>query len=105
MPTIKGRVTAATADALANEQQFAVIGPSVINMWAAGVTNTDDVQLFINTRALMNVCDVNIEASADVLDTDRDQLLYNEVVEAGKLALRVSTVTTELQFLISIKPL
>jgi hypothetical protein len=104
MPTIKVRVTSSTPDALSTLQEFATIGPSVVNMWGAGVTGTDDGQLFIGTRALMNVCDLNIEGSADVIDTDRDQLLVNEVVEAGKLKLAV-TVTTECQFLISIRPL
>ena len=104
MATIKKIVSATTTDALANDQQFATIGPSVINMWAAGVAKTDTVQLFMGTTALMNPCNPNIEASADVCDTDRDQLLYNEVVAGGKLSLPV-TVTTETQILISIKPL
>lgn len=104
MPTIKKRITSSTSDALSNDQAFAVIGPSVLNVWAAGVSATDDITLSINTRSLMNTVDLNIEASADVIDTDRDQILFNEVVEGGKLAL-AATVTTECQVLISIKPL
>jgi hypothetical protein len=104
MATIRVIVAATTTDALANLQQYATIGPSVVNMWAAGVTKTDTVQLFMGNVALMNPVNPNIEASADVCDNDRDQLLFNEVVNGGKLVLPV-TVTTETQVLISIKPL
>lgn len=106
MPTIRKRVAATTTNALSTEK-FRYIGGAgaIVNLWAAGVTNSDDVGLSINTRELIPAgTDINIEASADVIDSDRDQLLYNEVVEPGELYLPV-TVTTEMQFLLSIKPL
>lgn len=106
MPTIRKRVATTTTNALSTEK-FRYIGGSgaVVNLWAAGVTNSDDIGLSINSRDLIvSGTDINIESSADVIDTDRDQVLYNEVVEPGELYLPV-TVTTEMQFLLSIKPL
>jgi hypothetical protein len=104
MPTLRQRVTATTANALANSKFAVVPQPgAVLNMWAAGVTATDDVGLSIGAQEIIPAgTDINIEASADVLDTDRDQIIYNEVIPAGQLFLPV-TVTTEMQFLISLK--
>lgn len=106
MPMIRKRVAATTANAIATEQnRFIGGGGAIVQMFAAGVTNSDDVGLLINTRQIVPPgTDINIEASADVIDSDRDQILFNELVEPGELSVPC-TVTTELQFLIMIKPL
>lgn len=104
MPTIRKRVTATTNNALSAEK-FRYVGGrgAVVNLWACGVTATDDIGLAINSRDIILAgTDINIESSADVIDTDRDQILYNEVIEPGELYAPV-TVTTEMQFLLSIK--
>jgi len=100
MPSLRFRVSATTADALSN-RKFAVIPrPTVLNMWNASVTTTDSYGLSIGSREIMvNGSLMNVEAAADVIDTDRDQTVFNEVVEPGQLFLPV-TVTTEAQFLI-----
>jgi len=103
--TIRARVTATTANALQN-QKFAIIGGNgaVINLWGCGVSATDDIGLSIgSTEILAQGTDINIESSADVIDTDRDQLIFNAVVGPGQLYMPV-TVTTEMQFLLSINP-
>jgi len=51
---------------------------------------------------VVNGTEMNIEVAADVIDTDRDQCVFNEVVGPGQLFLPV-TVTTEAQFLIHIR--
>lgn len=104
MPSMRVRVSTSTADALANQIFRDVVQPSILNLWAAGVTNTDDVSLLIGSRQILPQSDINIEASADVIDTDRDQLIFNEVIEVGRLTMPVN-VTTECQVLISIKPI
>lgn len=104
MPTIRQRVSATTVNAIANNK-LRYIGPrgAIINLFAAGVTNSDDIGLSINTREIVpQGTDINIEVSADVIDSDRDQILFNEFVEQGELSVPV-TVTTEMQFLLSIK--
>lgn len=106
MPTIRKRVAATTSNCLQAEK-FRLVGGkgAIVNVWACGVTNSDDIGLSINSRDLIVAgTDINIEASADVIDTDRDQVLYNEVVEPGELYSPI-TVTTEMQELVNIKPL
>jgi len=46
----------------------------------------------------------NIEISADVIDTGRDQLIFDTVVGEGQLRVPVGAVTTEIQFLLSVEP-
>lgn len=103
MPTIRAIVAVTTGNALQN-QKFAILtGPAVINLWAAAVTKTDAIGLSVDNRELVvQGTNMNIEASADVIDTDRDQLVFNEVVQGGQLYMPV-TVTTEAQYLLSIK--
>lgn len=101
MPSLRFYVSATTTDALAN-RKFAVVPARgcILNLWAACVTKTDTFGLSIGDRDIMvNGSNMNIEASADVIDNDRDQLIFNEPVGAGQLFLPV-TVTTEAQFLI-----
>jgi hypothetical protein len=42
--------------------------------------------------------------SGDIIDTSMDQLVFNSVVGPGQLKVPVPTLTTELQFLISVEP-
>ncbi len=102
MPLIRAIIAATSDDAL-NAFQNNVIpqGGAILNMWGSAVTKTDAIGLLIGTRQLIPTgTNMNIESSADVIDTDRDQLLFNEIVEAGKLFLPVTAITTELQILI-----
>lgn len=103
MPSIRRRVTATNADALSNIKFADVPQPgAVINLWAAGVTATDDIGLSVgSTDFLVAGTDINIEISADVIDVNRDQLLFNEVIPAGHIFVPV-TVTTEMQFLLTL---
>jgi len=103
MPSIRFGTTTST-DALAN-RKFNIVPPggAILNMWASSVTNGDTFGLSIGDRDIVvNGTEMNIEASADVIDTDRDQCVFNEVVGPGQLFLPV-TVTTEAQFLIHIR--
>lgn len=105
MPSIRRRITAVTADALQGIKFSDIPGPNgaIINLWASAVTATDDIGLAIGDREILVAgTDINIEASADVIDTDRDQLVFNEVVPPGHLFLPVNAITTELQFLLAI---
>jgi len=102
-PSLRFRVSATTTDALANRTFNAIPpGGAVGNLWAAGVTATDNFGFSVGARQIMvQGSVVNIEASADVVDSDRDQLLYNELIPPGQLQMPV-TVTTESQFLINL---
>jgi hypothetical protein len=104
MPALRFRVSATTTDAMAN-RKFNVLPAvgTIMNLWASCVTATDTFGLSIGDRdILVNGSSMNIEASADVVDTDRDQLVFNELCGGGQLFLPV-TVTTEAQFLIILR--
>lgn len=98
-------VTAVTADAIANEEIRRVEVPSIVNLWASCVTNGDTLGLLLNRTEIMPTDEMNIESSADVIDTSRDQLVFNTVVGRGQLRIPVGAVTTELQFLLSVEPI
>lgn len=98
-------VTATTNDALADEDIRNVEVPSVINLWASSVTNGDLIGLRLDRTVIMDDGECNIEGSADVIDTSRDQLVFNTIVGRGRLRIPVPTLTTELQFLLSVEPI
>ena len=105
MPTITGRVSAVTSDALANKK-FNVIPESgaILNVWAAGATKDDAIGVSVGDRDIaVQGTIINIESSADVIDVNRDQVIFNEVVGGGQLFLPVSAVTTELAYLIHLR--
>lgn len=106
MPTIRVIVSATTTDALANNQ-FNIIPPGTggayLSLYGAAVTKTDSYGLSIGSKIIVpNGTNMNIEASADVIDNDRDGQLFNEWVPEGQLKMPV-TVTTEAQILIYLK--
>lgn len=76
---------------------------AILNLWGAGVTGTDSFGISVGDKDIMvDGSLLSIEISADVIDNDRDQLLFNEVVGPGQIFLPV-TVTTEAQFLLNIR--
>lgn len=97
-------VGTATADAISTEEIRRVEQLSTVNLWASGVTNGDTLGLLLNRTEIMPTDEMNIEASADVIDTGRDQLVFNSLVGRGQLRVPVGVVTTELQFLLSVEP-
>lgn len=104
MPSLRFRVSATTTDAMAN-RKFNVIpsNGAVLNIWGSSVTTTDTWGVSVGDRDIaVDGSLVNIEVSADVVDTDRDQLIFNEVVTGGQIFLPV-TVTSEAQFLIHLR--
>lgn len=97
-------VAAVTDDAIAGDEIRRVESPSIVNLWGACVTKGDKLSLFLNKVEIFPSDNINIEAEADVIDTDRDQLVFNAFVGAGQLRCGVAAVTTELQFLLSVEP-
>lgn len=99
-------VSAVTNDALADQDIRTVETPSVINLWATSVTVTDQIGLRLDKTVIMDDGTCNVSAAAlGMVDTDRDQLLFNTVVGAGTLRLPVPTLTTSLIFILSVEPI
>lgn len=97
-------VTAVNDDAIQGDEIRRVEVPSRVNFFASAVTKTDKIGLFLNKVEILPADGVNIESSADVIDTDRDQLVFNAFVGEGQLRVPVTAVTTECQFLLSVEP-
>ena len=105
MPSLKFASGAASADLIATQTIRRVTRPSVVNLWGSGVTNGDTLGLSLDRTEIMPVGEVNIEVSADVVDSGRDQLVFNSVVGRGDLRIPVGAVTTEIQGLLSVEPI
>ena len=98
-------IAAVTNDALADQDIRTVEVPSIVNLWASGATAGDQLGLRLDKTIIMDDGDVNIEIAVDVVDTDRDQLVFNSVVGPGRLRIPIPTLTAEVQFLISVEPI
>ena len=99
-------VSAVTNDALADQDIRTVEVPSVVNLWASSVTVTDTIGLRLDKTIIMDDGTANVSAAAlGMVDTDRDQLVFNSVVGAGTLRVPVATLTTSLLFVISVEPI
>jgi len=99
-------VSSITGDALADEDIRNVEEPSVVNLWASAVTVTDEIGLRLDKTVIMDAGTANVAAAAvGMVDTDRDQLVFNSLVGPGRLRVPVPTLTTSLIFLISVEPI
>lgn len=105
MASRRALVSATTTDALQNELIKDVEVPSVINMWATAVTVTDVIGLSLDKTTIMAPGTANVSVAASgMVDTARDQLIFNSVVGAGRLRMPL-TVTTSAIYLLSVEPI
>lgn len=105
MPSLKFQAAAANPDIISAEVIRRVLRSSVVNLWGAGVTNGDTMGLFLDRTEIMATGEVNIEVSADVVDSGRDQLVFGSVIGRGNLRIPIGAVTTEIQGLVSVEPI
>lgn len=105
MASRRALVSATTTDALQNELIKDVEVPSIVNLWATSVTVTDTIGLQLDKTTIMAPGTCNVSAAAlGMVDSGRDQLIFNSVVGVGKLRMQV-TVTTSLIYLLSVEPI
>lgn len=105
MASLRRLVSATTNDALSDEDIRRVEAPSIVNLFATAVTVTDTIGLRLDKTIIMDDGTANVSAAAlGMVDTDRDQLIFNSVVGRGTLRLPV-TVTTSAIFLLSVEPI
>lgn len=100
MPSIK-KVNQGDSSNAVNGLDFEVVPEpgALLSLYASCVTAGDTIGLKVGSESFLVDAEPNIEASADVVDTDRDQILFQEPVPAGQIFLPVS-VTTALNFII-----
>jgi len=104
MPSLRFIVPATTTDAMAN-RKFNVIpvNGAILNLWGTSVTVTDTFGLSVGDRDIIVGGSVaNVTSAAGVVDIDRDQIVFNEVVTGGQIFLP-ATLTTDMNFLIHLR--
>lgn len=102
MPGIRN-ISATSGDAN-NGRTFSDIGPrgAVLSLWAAGDDAGDTIALTVGDKQILVASECNIEGSADVIDTNRDQILFNEVVPGGHIFVPI-VATAEVQYQLAIR--
>lgn len=100
MPAIKVANQATTTNAV-NGLKFEDVprGGALASLYASAVTVTDTIGFSVGSEDFLVNANPNIEISADVVDTDRDQILFQEPVPAGKIFVPI-TATTAVGFLL-----
>jgi len=101
-PSIKVTNQATAANALTGLKFSKLAAAALISLWLSGVTNTDTVSLSVGDREVLFGANPNIEISADVVDTSRDQVLFAEPAEAGEDLFMPVVAGTAVNFLILI---
>jgi len=104
MPAIRlNNVAAGTADAL-NGLKFKVQPrPFLLSLFGSTAVAGGTLSLSVGNREVLVNAPVNVEAVADAIDTDRDQILWREMCPAGEIFLPVGAQICN--FLVVIEPL
>ena len=105
MPCIKRSITAATENALEGLKFSVQNGPSLVTLLASTPTAGETLSFSVNNEDIVVDAIVNPESASQVVDTDRDVILMQEAVPAGKFYLRVPSVTADFTYQINIEPL
>jgi len=98
-------IAATTNDAVSDEDIRTVEVPSLVSLYAACVTLTDNIGLRLDKTIIMDDGICNIRAAAiSVVLMDQDGLVFETVVGPGTLRIPV-TVTTSLIFHLIVEPI
>jgi len=101
MPSIMLKnVAAGTADALTGLQFKVQNLPALVSLFATTPTAGALVSLTIGNLQVLVDAAINIEIAADVIDTDRDQVLFQERVPPGEYFLPVAAQIANLLLVI-----
>ena len=104
MPTIRF-ASGTTPDALSN-LKFSVVpvGGAILNLWISGATASDAFGISIGDRDIIVAgTECNIEIAVDVVDVQRDQLVFDEVLLRGGQLFFPVTATAELQAILALR--
>jgi hypothetical protein len=105
MPSIKIANQATNTDALSALKFRKILRPSLVSLWCSAVTVTDTISFGSQDRDVLQLANPNIESSADVVDTDRDQILFAEPFDPPDELFMPVTATTAVGFLVLIDEL
>ncbi len=102
MPSIALKnVAAGTPNALDGlEFQDIPPGGAIVTIYASTPTAGASIDYKVGRRAYLNLAEINIEGSADVVSTDADLVLFREPVPQGKQFLAVAAQIANLLVII-----
>lgn len=90
MPSIRISNAGVQANAVDGLQfQDIPVGGALVSIYASTAVALGTISYSVGTERFLVLAAVNIEVSADVVDTDRDMILDREPVPAGKQFLSV----------------
>ncbi len=105
MSSLRLLVSAAVDDAIAGQDIRTIDRPSIVNLFATSVSVGDLIGLRHGKTIIMEDGTMNVSAAAvGMVDTDRDQLVFDTLVGPGVLRIPVPTLTTSLIFILSVEP-
>lgn len=106
MPAIMLKnVAAGTANALDGLQFQDIPEPgALVSIFGTTAVAGGNIDYRVGTETFLQAAEVNIEAAADVVDNDRDQVLMREPVPAGKQFLAVNAQVCNLLVVIEQLP-
>ena len=104
--TLLKNVAAGTANALDGLQFQDIPEPgALVSIWASTPTAGGTISYSVGTERFLVAAESNIEIAADVVDTNRDQILDREPVPAGKQFLAVESEIGNILVVIETAPL
>lgn len=92
MPAIALKnVAAGTANAV-DGLKFRIIpqGGALVSVYASTAVAGGNISFSVENQDILSAAELNIESSADVVDTDRDMVLYQQPVPAGEMFVAVN---------------
>lgn len=104
MPSISRVNTAAQTNALENLQFATLQVPSLVSLYMSAGTAGESASFLVDSNQFMANGEINLEAGNEIVDLERDGLLLQEVVPAGKMFLVIPIVTSTVQWRLLIEP-
>ena len=104
MPVIKRVITAPTQDALTALKFKTQSDPALVTLAASSVTAGEDLSFSVDSQEFCSAAEINLEAANQVVDMQRDIILFQERVPAGEYFLAVPAVATDMSFSLIIDP-
>lgn len=104
MPAIKRTFGTAGENVLEGLKFSVLNAPALVSLYASTATEGETLSMSVGDRDIVVDAVINTESASQVVDTDRDAILVQEPVPAGKLYLSIPTITADVGVLLLIEP-
>ena len=105
MPVIRRVITAATQDALSGLKFKTQSVPALVTLAASSPTAGEELSFSVDSQEFASGAEANLEAANQVVDMQRDIILFQERVPAGEYFLAIPAVTADFSFALIIDPI